>query len=184
MLALRDNKGNTVCRIRAVKAILASWSPVLRGALEIGNNSTHNADLPTHSTLHSSSSSGCLTTYGSTNCSIIPSAAAANNGTTVLASIPDCTATLCGAGASGVTSPAVTCSSSVLGVELPILVDGHKEVEAWKVAVCLMHPLDPTCGKTPSSLITTCVIKSLVTLADKYNIQVSFRIPYVLVGLM
>ncbi|KAF6256386.1 hypothetical protein COO60DRAFT_1529798, partial [Scenedesmus sp. NREL 46B-D3] len=55
-------------------------------------------------------------------------------------------------------------------VELPVLVDHHKEVEAWKVAMCLMHPLDPTCGRSPSSLVTTCTIRPLVTLADKYNL--------------
>jgi hypothetical protein len=54
----------------------------------------------------------------------------------------------------------------------PLQIDSHKEVEAWKVAMCLMHPLDPQCGKTPSSLITTCAIKPLVMLADKYNLQV------------
>lgn len=54
-------------------------------------------------------------------------------------------------------------------------VDNHKEVEAWKVAMCLMHPLDPTCGRTPSSLVTTCAIKPLVTLADKYNLAVGLQ---------
>jgi hypothetical protein len=51
-------------------------------------------------------------------------------------------------------------------------VDHHKEVEAWKVALCLMHPLDPTCGRSPSSLLTTCTIRPLVSLADKYNLAV------------
>jgi hypothetical protein len=41
------------------------------------------------------------------------------------------------------------------------------------VALCLMHPLDPTCGRSPSSLLTTCTIRPLVTLADKYNLAVS-----------
>ncbi|WIA31282.1 hypothetical protein OEZ86_002184 [Tetradesmus obliquus] len=54
--------------------------------------------------------------------------------------------------------------------ELPVLVEHHKEVEAWKVALCLMHPLDPTCGRSPSSLVTTCTIRPLVALADKYNL--------------
>uniref|UniRef100_A0A383V8Q1 Glycoside hydrolase family 13 N-terminal domain-containing protein n=1 Tax=Tetradesmus obliquus TaxID=3088 RepID=A0A383V8Q1_TETOB len=49
-------------------------------------------------------------------------------------------------------------------------VEHHKEVEAWKVALCLMHPLDPTCGRSPSSLLTTCTIRPLVALADKYNL--------------
>jgi hypothetical protein len=36
-----------------------------------------------------------------------------------------------------------------------------------------MHPMDPTCGRSPSSLVTTCTIRPLVTLADKYNLAVS-----------
>jgi len=35
-----------------------------------------------------------------------------------------------------------------------------------------MHPLDPTSGASPSALLTTNTIKSLLLLADKYNMQV------------
>jgi hypothetical protein len=38
VLALRDCKGNTLLRLKAVKAILSAWSPVLRGALELAPN--------------------------------------------------------------------------------------------------------------------------------------------------
>lgn len=176
MLVLRDTKGNTVCRLRAVKAILAAWSPVLRGAIELGASSTGSGqDLPTAGPLHSSSSSSCLTSYGTSNCSIIPSAGCSSPAAGMCSS-GDCNTTTGSSSnmVSQATASALISSSSSSwgGLELPILVDGHKEVEAWKVAVCLMHPLDPTCGKTPSSLITTCVIKPLVTLADKYNLQV------------
>lgn len=175
VLALRDMKGNTLCRLKAVKAILAAWSPVLRGAIELGCNSS-TQDQHALSALHASSSSGCLTSYGSSNCTVIPTAATSSP-VAGIGSSSDCNTATGGSSSSGPTIPTTqtassSSSSSWGGLELPILVDGHKEVEAWKVAVCLMHPLDPTCGKTPSSLITTCVIKPLVTLADKYNLQV------------
>lgn len=174
VLVLRDMKGNTVCRLRAVKAILAAWSPVLRGAIELGsssNNSSSQQDPPIHGPIHGSSSSGCLTSYGSTNCSVIPNASTSSPAAGICSS-PECSTTTGSSNTAAVAAAVASSSSSWGGLELPMLVEGHKEVEAWKVAMCLMHPLDPTCGKTPSSLITTCAIKPLVTLADKYNLQV------------
>jgi hypothetical protein len=65
----------------------------------------------------------------------------------------------------------------IIMIACPPQVDHHKEVEAWKVAMCLMHPMDPTCGRSPSSLVTTCTIRPLVMLADKYNLAVSASRP-------
>jgi hypothetical protein len=75
VLVLRDAKGNTLCRLRAVKAILAAWSPVLRGALELScsqeqqqqQRDGHSMSIPsssgTHGALMHSGSSGCLTSH-------------------------------------------------------------------------------------------------------------------------
>lgn len=51
-------------------------------------------------------------------------------------------------------------------------IENALEVEAWKVALCLMHPLDPIQGASPSSLLTIGRVKALLVLADKYNMQV------------
>ena len=64
-------------------------------------------------------------------------------------------------------SPAGSPTSS----HLTLTVSGHKEVEAWEASLCLMHPLNPTSGKSPSSLMTTPLLQPLMALADKYNIQ-------------
>lgn len=53
--------------------------------------------------------------------------------------------------------------------ELPLTITGSKEAEAWAVALCLMHPLSPTAGTSPASLITTTLLQPLVALADKYD---------------
>jgi hypothetical protein len=167
VLVLRDHNGRTICRLRAVRAILAAWSPVLRTALELGggqggfappNSNTDGAAATTSSassavTLAHSSSTGCLMSY--TSCG----GAVGSGSYHAIATAGCSSATDCPAGTCGL-------------VEVPLQVDSHKEVEAWKVAMCLMHPMDPNCGRTPSALITTCAIKPLVTLADKYNLQV------------
>lgn len=99
MLVLRDAKGNTVCRLRAVKAILSSWSPVLRNALELSaspsageqrdmhlNSGATHSTHSTHTALIHSNSSGCLASYvhgagsGGSNCGPQASAAAAGLG--------------------------------------------------------------------------------------------------------
>lgn len=60
------------------------------------------------------------------------------------------------------------CGSS----DLPLVVESKLEVEAWRIALCLMHPLHPTCGKTPASLVIAAAVKPLLDLADKYDLQV------------
>lgn len=40
------------------------------------------------------------------------------------------------------------------------------------MALCLMHPLDPAKGCSPSSLLSIACVKELLRLADKYNMQV------------
>jgi hypothetical protein len=61
---------------------------------------------------------------------------------------------------------------SLLHVALQMQVEGRKEVEAWAVALCLMHPLDPSKGCSPTSLLSISIVKDLLMLADKYNMQV------------
>jgi hypothetical protein len=52
-------------------------------------------------------------------------------------------------------------------------VEGPAEVQAWRVAACLIHPLDPThSGASPSSLLHVSSLQALLVLADKYNMQV------------
>eukprot|EP00775_Hariotina_reticulata_P011228 gene11228-11377_t len=190
VLALRDCKGNTLLRLKAVKAILASWSPVLRGALELapnmdsscghGSGAVNSCQLGISSSGGISaggSSAGCGTACGSAGISFL-SCNGAGGGTAALSDFGaggSCTI-MTGGTLSTVTAGACGSCSCALQ-ELPLQagvksgIDSHKELEAWRVAMCLMHPLDPQCGKTPSSLITTCAIKPLVMLADKYNLQ-------------
>ena len=70
----------------------------------------------------------------------------------------------------------LSCSRSAatysLDVALQMQVEGRKEVEAWAVALCLMHPLDPAKGCSPTSLLGISIVKDLLMLADKYNMQV------------
>ncbi|KAF8057746.1 hypothetical protein HT031_005930 [Scenedesmus sp. PABB004] len=173
VLALRDGKGHTICRLRAVRALLAAWSPVLRNALEcLSLSATGGAAAPPEppsgghgAGLSHSGSAGCLVAYGGAGLGTGSGLAAP-----AAAPPPD------GGAPPGCSSPAPApplwdaAPPGAVLPELPVLVGCHKEVEAWKVALCLIHPLDPTCGRSPAGLITTCAIRPLVTLADKYNI--------------
>jgi hypothetical protein len=76
-------------------------------------------------------------------------------------------------------SPCLYLSQPTCSISHPIAppplcqVEGPAEVQAWRIAACLIHPLDPKhTGATPASLLHVSSLQALLVLADKFNMQV------------